>query len=118
MLNVGRGERSYTSIVVANDFTMLNAILAAFAVVTFVFGDPEGALFPGDGRRELQHRRCAGGSRQAQPRLPRVRGDRVQLQQVVVNLVLNGLEAPAVYMGDNDGSVREKDHSTRGGGWI
>ena len=27
------------------------------------------------------------------PRLPRVRGDRVQLQQVVLNLVLNGLEA-------------------------
>jgi two-component system sensor kinase FixL len=27
------------------------------------------------------------------PDLPRVRGDRVQLQQVVLNLVLNGLEA-------------------------
>lgn len=27
------------------------------------------------------------------PRLPKVRGDRVQLQQVVLNLVLNGLEA-------------------------
>jgi signal transduction histidine kinase len=27
------------------------------------------------------------------PRLPRVRGDRVQLQQVVLNLILNGLDA-------------------------
>jgi cation-transporting ATPase E len=40
-------SRSYTSIVVANVFTVFNAILIAFAVVTFVFGDFEDALFLG-----------------------------------------------------------------------
>jgi len=34
-------------------------------------------------------------NRQLKPDLPRVRGDRVQLQQVVLNLIMNGLEAIA-----------------------
>ncbi|HYV82865.1 MAG TPA: ATP-binding protein, partial [Pyrinomonadaceae bacterium] len=34
-------------------------------------------------------------NRQLQEDLPRVRGDRVQLQQVVLNLIMNGLEAIA-----------------------
>jgi signal transduction histidine kinase len=37
--------------------------------------------------------RNASMSLELAPDLPRVRGDRVQLQQVVLNLVLNGLEA-------------------------
>jgi P-type E1-E2 ATPase len=40
-------SRSYTSIVVANVFTLFNAILAAFGVLTLVFGDPRDALFLG-----------------------------------------------------------------------
>jgi len=35
----------------------------------------------------------ASMSLELSPDLPKVRGDRVQLQQVVLNLVLNGLEA-------------------------
>ena len=40
-------SRSYTSIVVANVFTLFNAILLAFAALTLVFGDPRDALFVG-----------------------------------------------------------------------
>jgi P-type E1-E2 ATPase len=40
-------SRSYTSIVIGNVFTVFNIILIAFAAVTFVFGDPEDALFLG-----------------------------------------------------------------------
>jgi P-type E1-E2 ATPase len=40
-------SRSYASIVIGNVLTLFNAILIAFAVVTFVFGDPEDALFLG-----------------------------------------------------------------------
>jgi magnesium-transporting ATPase (P-type) len=38
-------SRSYASIVRANVFTLFNVILAAFGVVTLVFGDPRDALF-------------------------------------------------------------------------
>jgi len=40
-------SRSYASIVVANVFTVFNAILAAFAALTLLFGDPRDALFLG-----------------------------------------------------------------------
>jgi magnesium-transporting ATPase (P-type) len=40
-------SRSYTSIALANVFTVFNVILVGFGVVTFVFGDPEDALFLG-----------------------------------------------------------------------
>src|SRR5262249_24691581 len=40
-------SRSYTSIVIANVFTVFNAILIGFGIVTFAFGDPEDALFVG-----------------------------------------------------------------------
>jgi P-type E1-E2 ATPase len=40
-------SRSYVSIVRANVFTVFNVILAAFGVVTLVFGDPRDALFLG-----------------------------------------------------------------------
>lgn len=42
-----RTSRSYASIVRANVFTVFNAILAAFGVLTLVFGDPRDALFLG-----------------------------------------------------------------------
>ena len=42
-----RTSRSYASIVRANVFTVFNLILAAFGVVTLVFGDPRDALFLG-----------------------------------------------------------------------
>jgi cation-transporting ATPase E len=42
-----RSSRSYASIVRANVFTVFNLILAAFGVVTLVFGDPRDALFLG-----------------------------------------------------------------------
>ena len=38
-----------------------------------------------------------------EPALPPVRGDRVQLQQVVLNLLLNGLDAAAGPDGDGAG---------------
>jgi magnesium-transporting ATPase (P-type) len=40
-------SRSYRSIVVANTFTIFNAILVAFGVLTLVFGDAKDALFLG-----------------------------------------------------------------------
>jgi len=40
-------SRSYTSIVFANVFTVFNAILVAFGMLTFAFGDPKDALFLG-----------------------------------------------------------------------
>jgi magnesium-transporting ATPase (P-type) len=40
-------SRSYRSIVVANTLTVFNAILAAFGVLTVLFGDPKDALFVG-----------------------------------------------------------------------
>ena len=40
-------SRSYTSIVVANVFTLFNAILIGFAGLTLAFGDPRDALFAG-----------------------------------------------------------------------
>jgi cation-transporting P-type ATPase E len=42
-----RSSRSYASIVRANVLTVFNAILAAFGVVTLIFGDPRDALFLG-----------------------------------------------------------------------
>jgi magnesium-transporting ATPase (P-type) len=42
-----RSSRSYASIVRANVFTVFNAILAGFGVVTLIFGDPRDALFLG-----------------------------------------------------------------------
>jgi P-type E1-E2 ATPase len=42
-----RASRSYASIVRANVLTVFNLILAAFGVVTLVFGDPRDALFLG-----------------------------------------------------------------------
>ena len=43
--------------------------------------------------------------------LPRVRGDRVQLQQVVLNLIMNGMEA---MRGMNGTAKRNRDsHSPR-----
>ncbi|HSD79575.1 MAG TPA: HAD-IC family P-type ATPase [Solirubrobacteraceae bacterium] len=40
-------SRSYRSIVVANVFTVFNAILGVFGVLTLAFGDPRDALFLG-----------------------------------------------------------------------
>src|SRR5436305_13909393 len=40
-----RTSRSYASIVRANVFTVFNAIIAAFGVLTLVFGDARDALF-------------------------------------------------------------------------
>jgi magnesium-transporting ATPase (P-type) len=40
-------SRSYRSIVVANTFTVFNAILAGFGLLTILFGDPKDALFVG-----------------------------------------------------------------------
>ena len=40
-------SRSYTSIVVANVFTIFNGILTAFGALTLAFGDPRDALFLG-----------------------------------------------------------------------
>jgi magnesium-transporting ATPase (P-type) len=40
-------SRSYRSIVVANTLTVFNAILAAFGILTVLFGDPKDALFVG-----------------------------------------------------------------------
>ena len=40
-------SRSYTSIIRANVLTVFNLILAAFGLVTLVFGDPRDALFLG-----------------------------------------------------------------------
>jgi len=40
-------SRSYASIVRANVLTVFNAILAAFGIVTLIFGDPRDALFVG-----------------------------------------------------------------------
>lgn len=40
-------SRSYTSIILANTFTVFNAILAGFGAFTLIFGDPRDALFLG-----------------------------------------------------------------------
>jgi cation-transporting ATPase E len=40
-------SRSYLSIIIGNLVTVFNVILVAFATVTFMFGDPEDALFVG-----------------------------------------------------------------------
>ena len=40
-------SRSYRSIVIANTFTVFNAILAGFGLLTILFGDPKDALFVG-----------------------------------------------------------------------
>ncbi|HKZ15035.1 MAG TPA: HAD-IC family P-type ATPase [Solirubrobacterales bacterium] len=40
-------SRSYTSIAIANTFTVFNAILAGFGIATIVFGNPKDALFLG-----------------------------------------------------------------------
>ena len=40
-------SRSYTSIAIANTFTVFNAILAGFGIATIIFGNPKDALFLG-----------------------------------------------------------------------
>ena len=40
-------SRSYTSIAIANTFTVFNAILAVFGAATIAFGNPKDALFLG-----------------------------------------------------------------------
>src|SRR6185312_7479231 len=42
-----RTSRSYTSIAIANTFTVFNAILAGFGIATIIFGNPKDALFLG-----------------------------------------------------------------------
>ena len=46
-------------------------------------------------RKTKHSESCFTEARQLKHDLPRVRGDRVQLQQVILNLIINGLEAIA-----------------------
>jgi PAS domain S-box-containing protein len=56
--------------------------------------------------RAETRRRRVGVETELAPDLPRVRGDRVQLQQVLLNLLLNGMEAMAAMPGEKRLTVR------------
>ena len=60
-------SRSYASIVRANVLTVFNLILAAFGVLTLIFGDRARRAVPRRHRRELGDRDHPGGAGQARP---------------------------------------------------